>query len=145
MLSEKIIVLTINETTFSYSLKVVFSVRKYPAKYTVRRSDLLLLPEMKLHCLVPNFHFSIHICERFIYSHDRSFYFLQQKRRADRQKTHKNMNVEIVNEAAHFHFWVYLFQIFRYSVCAVHKQIVRLLPPLEGDIIQLDSLTISNN
>ncbi len=30
---------------------------------------------MKLRGLVPNFFINIHICERFIYSHDRSAYF----------------------------------------------------------------------
>jgi hypothetical protein len=40
-------------------------------------------------------------CERLIYSHDRSTFF-----------AHRYINVGIRNEAAHNHFWEYLFPIF---------------------------------
>jgi hypothetical protein len=42
-----------------------------------------IFPVMKLRGLVPNFHIHV-LCERFIYSHNQSFYFAAEKRRADR-------------------------------------------------------------
>jgi hypothetical protein len=61
----------------------------------------------------PRFQFShSYICEQFIYSLDRSVYFVAGGLIVI---GHRYMNVEIRKEATHFHFWEYKNQI----VCAV--------------------------
>jgi hypothetical protein len=47
-----------------------------------------IFPEMKLRGLVPNFYIHVSvICERFIYSHNRSAYFAALRLRSDRRNT----------------------------------------------------------
>ncbi len=54
--------------------------------YTENSKQIFL--EMKLYGLVPNFY--IHMCERFVYSHDRSANAIQQNRQTDRGNIHIN-------------------------------------------------------
>ncbi len=58
------------------------------------------------------------VCGRFIYSQDRSTYFLQHKRQTHRGNiyfAHRHMNVQMGTETPIFLFWEYLFQIFGIS------------------------------
>jgi hypothetical protein len=68
------------------------------------KNPIYVFPEKELRGLSPKFH--IHVCERFIYSQDRSSYcphiFLQQNRQTDPGNiliAHRHMNVEIGTEA----------------------------------------------
>ncbi len=60
----------------------------------------------ELRGLSPSFHIHVSVRDLYVYSQDRSTYFLQQKRQTHRE------NVEIGTEAPIVLFWEYLFPIF---------------------------------
>ncbi len=81
---------------------------------TLQRQFRLYIPFLGIAWPQPQFP-HLCVCERFLYSQDRSTYFLQQKRQTHRrniQFAHRHMNLEIGTETPLFLFWEYLFQIF---------------------------------
>ena len=91
---------------------------------TLQRQFRLYIPFLGIARPQPLFPQSC-VCERFIYSQDRSTYFLQQKRQTHRGNikfVHRHMTVEIGTETPIFLFWEYLFQIFVFAVCMSMKR-----------------------